>query len=108
MLDAVATDMENRVWAALSDELSKSKVKMITGAKLIAVSNGVALIIDKEGHEISLNSETIILACGRKTANALAKELAGKVKELYTIGDAKQPRTIRNAISDGYTLAYHL
>jgi len=107
MLDSVATDMESRVWLALRNELAKSKVQILTGARLHAISNGGAIIIDKGGGETLLKTDTIILACGRKPIKTLAKELS-KVKELYTIGDAKEPRNIRNAIGEGYTLAYQI
>jgi 2,4-dienoyl-CoA reductase-like NADH-dependent reductase (Old Yellow Enzyme family)/thioredoxin reductase len=108
MQDFVPTDMERRVWLALSDELSKFGVGIITGVKLDAVTNEGAIVIDKNRHKTLLKAEKIVLACGMKPANALAKEFSVNVKELYIIGDAKQPRTIRNAISDGYIVAHDI
>ena len=100
--------MEGRVWLALSDELAQNKVDIITQARLDAITNEGVIIVDQESHKILLKVDTIVLACGMTPVNFLAAELEGKVNELYIIGDAKQPRTIRNAISEGYTLAYHL
>lgn len=108
MLDDVASDIESRVWQALSDELSKLSVQIITGSRVVSISNGGALISHRGEGDTLLKAETIVLACGREAANNLEKELEGKVKEIYSIGDARKPRTIRDAISEGYTIACQL
>ena len=42
---------------------------------------------------------------GRKD---LAMELTGKVKEIYTVGDTRQPCSIKDAISNAYVAAYNI
>ncbi len=108
MLDTIAADVEARVWIALKDELSQSGVRLLTGLKLDAITDEGAVLIDRKGDRVTLKADTVVLACGMTPVNALVKGLGGKVGELHVIGDASQPRTIRHAISEGYTLAYRL
>ncbi|MFC1966778.1 FAD-dependent oxidoreductase [Chloroflexota bacterium] len=108
MLETIGTEMDKEVWLALGDELSRFGVHIMTGVQLVAVTNQGATLIDKEGHETLVKADTIVLACGMKPVNTLAKDLSGKVKEIYTIGDASQPRTIRNAVADGFALAFRI
>lgn len=107
MLDAVATDVHNVIRTALSNELSKQGVKIMTGVKVDSLIDGVRLI-DKKGQATTLKADFVVLALGVQAVNKLAEGLRGRVKELYVIGDAREPRRIRNAISEGYVTSFSL
>lgn len=46
--------------------------------------------------------DSVVLAVGRESNNALWEQLQGKVPELHIIGDSVSPRTIRDAVHEGH------
>ena len=108
MLDVVGLDMDSWIWKSLSAELEERKVKIVTSVKIDEITDGGVIIIDKAWNKTFLKADNVVLALGLKSSNDLANELHGKVKEVFTIGDAKLPRRIREAISEGFVTAYHL
>lgn len=108
MLEAIATDVHSMVRVGLLDELLHHGVNILTGVKFDAITDDGVECIDKESRRIRLKADTIVFALGAKAKDELAMGLKGRVKELYIIGDAKQPRRIRDAISEGYITAYEI
>jgi len=106
--DSVGAGIERWSWLALQEELSQAGVKMMARTNLEAITEEGAFVTDKTGRESLLKADTVVLARGAKPVNELAKELTSKVRELYTIGDAKEPRGIMEATSEGYVTAYNL
>jgi hypothetical protein len=45
--------------------------------------------------------DAVVLATGARPTDALARDLAGKIAEVYVIGDAKTPRLALEAIAEG-------
>ena len=68
-------------------------------------TNGITVADKKNGEEYFLTVDTVILAAGLTPVNELAAQLAGKVSEIYTIGDALEPRNIATAIYEGTLVA---
>jgi 2,4-dienoyl-CoA reductase-like NADH-dependent reductase (Old Yellow Enzyme family)/thioredoxin reductase len=108
MLDAVATDIHSMVRVQLLEELGRYGVKIHTGLTFRALVEGGVKCADRESREVKLAADTIIFAIGARSKNKLAGDLKGKMKEVYVIGDAKQPRRIRDAVSEGYITAYDI
>ena len=48
--------------------------------------------------------DSLVLAMGQKTEDALYMSLKGKVKELYRIGDSVAPRKVDMAIWEGHKI----
>ncbi|MGM0652525.1 MAG: FAD-dependent oxidoreductase [Bacillota bacterium] len=69
-------------------------------------SNGV--LVEKDGEEMLLPADTVVLAIGAASNNPLQEALEGKVKELHVIGDAVTPRKLTEAIREGFDLAREL
>jgi len=92
-------------WTVMA-ELKRLGVKMITGAKAIEVTEG-GLKIQKESREELLPADSVVIATGSKSENALAsfKDL---VPELYVIGDAKKPRNALEAIKEGFLIGLRI
>jgi 2,4-dienoyl-CoA reductase (NADPH2) len=86
-------------WTVMA-ELKRLGVKMISGATAIEVTEA-GLKIQKEAREEVLPADSIVLATGSKSENALAS-LKDLVPELYVIGDAKSPRNALEAIREGF------
>ena len=107
MLDAVATDIHSMVRVALLEELNKHGVKILTGVKFEAVTGEGVEAVDRESRKVRVKADTVVFAVGARARDQLAKDLKGKI-DLRIIGDAKQPRRIRDAISEGYVTAYEI
>lgn len=54
-----------------------------------------------EGRE-EIDCDTVVLALGFRSDNALEKELEGKVPEVVTVGDAVTPRKVLSAVWESY------
>jgi len=86
-------------WTVMA-ELKRLGVKIITGAKAIEVPEG-GLRIQKEARVELLPADSVVIATGSKSENALAS-LKDLVPELYVIGDAKNPRNALEAMKEGF------
>ena len=67
----------------------------------VRVSNG-------DGHEQVLPADTVIVSSTRRSNDALITELDFSADELYAIGDAVAPRSMHNAVHDGYRLGVRI
>jgi len=61
-------------------------------------------ITTKDGEERTIEADTVVLAAGSVPDNALYEDIKGKISEVYSIGDCVEPRTIRDAISEGFSI----
>jgi len=66
--------------------------------------NKSGVLVEKEGEETLLPADTVALATGAVSNNPLAEELEDKVPELHSIGDARKPRKITEAVKEGFDL----
>jgi 2-enoate reductase len=108
MMSHIGIDIEPGCLSALKDELTQNQVNIVTGKKVIAIENQRLIVADSGGNKTAMPMEIAVLALGVESVNDLAVDLAGKVKELYTIGDAREPAKIHDAVADAFVLAYNL
>jgi 2-enoate reductase len=88
----------------LRDLLTLNNVKIITNAKLLKVTNEGA-VINVDGTEKVVPTETVIMAVGFKSNKSLFEELDKDVSQIFNLGDSRQVRNIRGAIWDAYEVA---
>ena len=79
-----------------ADLQPETKAVEITGEGVKAVTNGETRIF---------KGDTVIIAAGMKPCSGLASQPAGKVAELYTVGDCVEPKRIGEAIKAAYRTA---
>jgi 2-enoate reductase len=108
MLDTVGLDMDSWIWVCLSAELAQRNVKILRSTKIEEITDEGVVLIDKSWKKTALTANHVVLALGLKRENRLAEELKGKVKEVFLIGDAKQPRRIQESVYEGLLTAYNL
>lgn len=106
LLDKLASDMEASIRLILLAQLNDRQVKMLTSTTLESVTDEGVLLCHKDGQCSALRADTVVIACGFKRTDGLFEELKGKVAELHVIGDAKQPRRIIDAVSEGFVTAF--
>lgn len=102
-------DMEAHTLVALNNQVKEENVKFVTSVKIEEITDKGAVIIDDKGNKNLEPADTVIVAMDLLPSDSnLEKELRGKVKELFTVGDAKSFRHIKKAVSEGYVVAYAL
>lgn len=82
-------------------------VKVMDERKVLEV-NEDGVVVEKDGVQILLPADTVVLAIGFRVDDRLSRELGGRVKELHIIGDAARPRKITEAVREGFDLACSL
>jgi NADPH-dependent 2,4-dienoyl-CoA reductase/sulfur reductase-like enzyme len=108
MIDEIAYDVEALTRMCLLEELSKKRVSVLTNRKVCEVKGDGCFIIDKNWNTTFLNADTLVFTTGSISVNALKTDIAEIVPEVFVIGDAKKPRRIIDANSEGYLVAYHI
>ena len=79
-------------------------VKLCPKTKLVEITKD-AVIVDTELGRESIPGDTVIIAVGSQSVDDLAREVNRGRIEVITIGDAKQPRKITDAIREGFDTA---
>jgi pyruvate/2-oxoglutarate dehydrogenase complex dihydrolipoamide dehydrogenase (E3) component len=99
-LPRVAQDVGAATRYFLLQRLAQEKASIITSASVKRfVKDGA--ILERNGKEETLSGfNTVVLAMGVAPVNELAEKVRGKTKEMYVIGDAKQPRKALDAIAE--------
>lgn len=82
----------------LLNRLQEKGVSIITTCKVIAIEDGKVLIEDKSGPAKELKADSVVVSVGSIPENSLYEALKDKVKEIYIIGDAKEPGNIGAAL----------
>jgi 2,4-dienoyl-CoA reductase-like NADH-dependent reductase (Old Yellow Enzyme family) len=98
MLGEIALDFVSHLRYYLSHRLAEKGVTILTSTKVKEVGKGYALVEDASGTRKIEGFDTIVLAIGSKPDDRIAKELEGRVPELYVIGDASKPGEILQAV----------
>ena len=58
----------------------------------------------REGNPIFFSADTVVLATGSLSNKDLAMQLQNKVLEIHLIGDCVEPRKIKEAIEEGFSV----
>jgi 2,4-dienoyl-CoA reductase (NADPH2) len=79
-------------------------VKLRPKTKLVEITAN-AVILDTEKGRESIPADTVIIAVGSQSVDDLTKEVKLGKMEVITIGDAKEPRKITDAVREGFDTA---
>lgn len=82
-------------------------VDMKTGTRLVEIREKEIVIEDDHGPSI-IPADTVIMAVGARSNDALSDRLRSKHTRVIRIGDANQPRKIADAIREGFEAALHI
>lgn len=87
-------------WTVMA-ELRRLGVTLMSGTKAVAITPDGLEVEGEDGRGI-LPADSIVIAAGAKPGDNPFSELKPFVSEVYTIGDAKDPRNALAAIEEGY------
>jgi len=77
-------------------------VTLLREVRYDSISPSGVNITTRDGEERLIEADTVVLAAGSVPDNELYEVLKNKIPEVYCIGDCLEPRTIRDAISEGF------
>lgn len=100
MLPSVGNDIGISRRGHMRKTLGKCGVTVITGAK-VKEFTGSGVVCIKDGQEVALPADKIVLALGVRSQKELYERLKGKVQEIYLIGDALKPGKAMDAMRQG-------
>jgi len=113
-LPEVARDMELTSKIFFTDPMiglfRKYKIKVVMNRPVIDVRKDGVTLTDALGRRELIGGDTVIRAIGRISVldKELAEELKKGDKEVYIIGDAKEPRKAFDAIYEAFFTAIHI
>ena len=82
-------------------EMNVQTLKQHTLRKIV---NGKAMLVGPEGDEVEIDTDVIIKAGPRQSRHGLERTIRDVCDELYIIGDAVLPRSLTEAIHEGFKL----
>jgi 2,4-dienoyl-CoA reductase-like NADH-dependent reductase (Old Yellow Enzyme family)/thioredoxin reductase len=86
----------------LLDELARKKVEILTGITYEGSSPGGLIIRTTDGETRTLQADTYVLAAGSRSNSDQLSALKDRFEDIHVIGDAFEPRRIRDAIVEGF------
>jgi 2,4-dienoyl-CoA reductase-like NADH-dependent reductase (Old Yellow Enzyme family)/NADPH-dependent 2,4-dienoyl-CoA reductase/sulfur reductase-like enzyme len=106
-LRSVGEGVDRRTAYVLLKRLLERGVVLLPMTEMVAIAPGqvhTQHIIDRRAACIE-HVDTVVLACGGRSVDYVARSLRGAVPEVYTIGDALTPRRLLHAVLEGARVA---
>lgn len=100
MLDSIGRDYGATYIGHNMSFLTSKGVISHVNSRVVAIEKG-KVILDHD----TIEADTVIVAVGYEPNTELAEELKKVYKKVYTIGDAKLPRRVLDAVSEGFEIA---
>lgn len=101
--------VQKSVKMMLTDLIDYHNVKLMTGNKIVAVTDAGAVIENVEtGEQQTIEADNVIFAIGLKPKKSMAADLLGANIEVHEIGDARVVANVLTATSDAYEVARKL
>jgi len=88
--------------------LQKHEVSFLTEVKLEEIREKSVIVIEKSWKRHEVAAEGVIISTGLKSRNEVASAFLGLAADVYVIGDACQPRNLKQAIHDGFNVAVEI
>jgi len=104
ILEKVAGNVGISTRWSLIKSLRLMGVELRPKTKLVEITAN-AVIVDTEKGRESIPADMVIIAVGSQSVDDLAKEVKQDRTEVITIGDAKEPRKITEAVREGFDMA---
>jgi NADH dehydrogenase FAD-containing subunit len=105
MTGEIGADLELSEKMYFLKGLKEARVRMLTNSKIEAVTEKGVEVVNKEWQRELIPVDTVVLALGAVSQNALLEDLKDVDVETYAIGDCVEPRTIYEAVHEGAQVA---
>ncbi len=101
MVERMAAGMGRSTRWVLMKNLRLCGIDLRPGAKLLEITDD-AVIVEANGRREAIPADTVVMAVGSRPVDGLAREAGFEGVRIITIGDAKSPRKIIEAIREGF------
>jgi len=85
----------------LLERLKKAGVNMMTKTRVLKIQNDGVVVHTAEQGKRHVSAETIVLCLGSKPEDHFAYKLKFAIKNVFTVGDAKDARRVTEAVAEG-------
>jgi len=92
----------------LTDMVEKYGVQFFTETKVEEVSATGVIVVDKRWNRFEIPADTVILSLGFTARARVVDELKEAFSEVHVAGDCLKPRSIKEAVHDGFNVAVEL
>ncbi len=103
-LPKIGTQIEAMTKKMIISKLKKNNVKILTEHRLSIVKENGVLVIDKDGNELFMDCDSVVIAVGNRPDNLLFDQVKDLGIEVYQIGDCLEVRSAKEAIFDGASI----
>jgi len=107
MIDRAGKDVGHTTRWTVMAELKRLGVTIMTKTKAVGIKPD-GMEIERGNGADFLPADSIVIAAGSLSKNNLVSEIEKLVREVHTIGDAKEPRKALDAIREGYLVGLQL
>ncbi len=104
MLDSLAVGMVATSRTILLGHIERLRVAALTSRRCVEIRRRSVVVESADGAREELPADTVLIAVGDGPNRALASRLAGKVAEVYEIGDGRLPGSVMEAVASGYAI----
>lgn len=89
-------------------EEEKERLRVLGKARVTAIDEGCLRFVEHGGRERDAAVDSVLVATARRPNHGLATALRGHVRDLYEVGDCRNPRRIFDAIHQATAVAWEL
>ncbi|MCP4750188.1 MAG: FAD-dependent oxidoreductase [Proteobacteria bacterium] len=100
MLDRIGADFGGSHRWVNKQNLNRRNITQMPKSQCLEI-NEEGVVVSHDGAKKTVEADTVVIAAGYSSRNALYSQLEGKVGKLVMIGDANQPRTCLEAVYEG-------
>jgi len=103
MLNRMASDLSPTYRPFFLARLKKAGIDMETNTKVIEITDK-GIMVSRNDVTQFLSGDAVVLAVGFKADNSLNEKIGEGIMEIYSIGDCVNPRTIKEAVEEGFII----
>ena len=85
--------------------VEEAGIEVLSEVEVREIVDGGVVFVDRQGKEQKIEADTVLVAVGRTPNRELFDALAGRVKEIYDIGDCREPRNLLSATHEAAYIA---
>jgi 2,4-dienoyl-CoA reductase (NADPH2) len=105
--DKLAANMGSGTRWSLLKNLKLMGIESRLNTKIITIEE-TGIVVENAGGIEMIEADTVIIATGSVPVNDLAEQLKESGIETITLGDAKEPRKILDAVREGFDAAFNI
>lgn len=98
----LATKVHRLIREPMLGRLKYKGVTMLTGVEYQEITDAGVVIRTHAGEKKVVEADTVVLAAGSTPNTELAAALKGKVAQVVSVGDCVEPRSMMEALEEGY------